>query len=223
MKFTYPELLEVFDTDIEFVNCIIIENQELLYRILVDIYNQLDKNEGKSVLSESETILSISQNLELLTEFIQFDVNKKSLVNRLTAKMIEDAIEEEQYEKTITLLNDVEKFLYDITFSYTGDVCFEKCNIDSLIKAVSPRFDYSSADSVCEKIIDYVELVKEYDKDKLFITYNLRDVVSDSEVENFMEEILKKEYNFIMIETKEHNLSCFEKRYIVDKVLCEIK
>ena len=223
MKFTYPEISDVFDTNIKFVNCIIIENQELMWRILVDINNQLDKNEGKSVLSENESILPIAQNLELLTEFIQFDINKKNLINKLIAKMIEDAVEEYQYGKTLNLMSEIEKFLYEMTFSYTGDICFEKCNVDTLIKSVSPRFDSLVDDSICEKIIDYVGLVNEYDRDKLFITYNLRDIVSDSEIELFMENILKKRYNFIMIETKEHNLLSFEKRYIIDKALCEIK
>ena len=81
------------------------------------------------------------------------------------------------------------------------------------------RDDYIS---LPEKLLDYMELVTEYECKKLFITYNLRSIVSDNETNLFLDSVLQHEYNVLMIESSEHSRLANEQRYIVDADLCEI-
>ena len=90
-----------------------------------------------------------------------------------------------------------------------------------LIKAVSPSFR-EEYDSLGEKLIDYFELVTEFDRKKLFITLNLRSFITDNDMQKFIDTVLSHEYNVIMIESSERRLLDKEKRYIIDSSLCEI-
>lgn len=81
------------------------------------------------------------------------------------------------------------------------------------------RDDY---DRLGEKILDYIELVTEYDRKKLFIMLNLRSYIDDSEMEYFMKEVLQRKYHVLMIESSEHKKLLYEKRTVVDAFLCEI-
>ena len=102
-----------------------------------------------------------------------------------------------------------------------GNYELGRLNVASLIKASDIRFD-DEYDSLCEKIVDYMELVREYIGDKCFFTLNLRSLISDAEAELLMKTLLDHEYHCIMIENCERKRSSLEKRTIIDEDLCEI-
>ena len=45
-----------------------------------DIFNQVQGEEGISVLSEDNKVLPMAKHIELLTRFVPFDMNQKSLI-----------------------------------------------------------------------------------------------------------------------------------------------
>ena len=53
MKFVYPDIDCVFDTEIERINTIVIENPRLLCAMISDLQTQLAGGEGRAVLSTS--------------------------------------------------------------------------------------------------------------------------------------------------------------------------
>ena len=81
MKLVYPEIDFVFETDIEKVNTIVIENPTLFYNLLVDINNQLNGDDGKTVLSIDDKIVDIKNKLCILDHFVPFDINEKNIIN----------------------------------------------------------------------------------------------------------------------------------------------
>ena len=109
----------------------------------------------------------------------------------------------------------------NLAFDLSGNIIFSKVDADSILKGVGVTFadDYTS---LGEKLIDYFELVTEYDKVKLYLLINLRSYISDDEAENFIETVISRGYQVLMIESGEHPLLKCEKRYIVDANLCEI-
>lgn len=128
----------------------------------------------------------------------------------------------EFYERTMVCLSQMEGLLLDAAFEMTGDIIFKSLGAGALIKASGMEFadDYSF---LCEKIVDYMELVSEYDRRKLFIYINMRSYVSDREAEEFMDTVLRHGYEVLMIENREYPVISYEKRFIVDQGLCEIK
>ena len=212
----------VFDCSApEKINCIIIENQNLLYDILCDIVGQLDGNEGNSVLSEDNNVIPMNKNLEMLSQFVPFEINKKNLLSKLQGKILQLALEDVNYATTMELMSAIEKYCIELSMNMTGNVEFTKITVENLIKNVGAEFD-DNYSNLSEKLIDYFELVREYDKDKVFVLVNLRSVVKDEELDLLLETSLARKYQLLLIDSSEHKLLSNEKRHIIDENLCEI-
>lgn len=222
MKFVHPEIETVFDTDCDRVNTLIIENQQLFTKLQMDLYEQISGLDGKAVLSDNGKMLGFSGFSELLNQFVPFKLNIKTIQAKVIASFEKLAVNEEYYRLTEEVLKNIEIYLYNVSQSLNCDLNFTKLNISSLTKLAGFEFneDYNL---LGEKIIDYFELVTEFDRKKLFFTVNLRSYLKDEESEMFMDTVLKHGYDLIMIEASEHQLLKKEKRVIIDASLCEIK
>lgn len=221
MRFSFPGIEHVFDTEEGLVNTIVIENGHLFISILNDLQQQYEGNEGIGVMSQNGKELAIDKNSELLTQFVPFDINAKSLITKLLSVFEKTAVNETFYMKTMELMSNVERYLFELSMETTGDVEFTKLSIGSILKATGIQFrdDY---DSLAEKIIDYIELVYTYDRKKLFFTVNLRSFLSDNEMELFMQCVLQHGFHVIALENKEYRKLPLERRYIIDEDLCQI-
>jgi len=221
MRFCFPEINNEFLIDNNKVNTIVIENQELFHRLLEDVITQIDGGDGNSVLSMNNKILSMDKYAEVISQFIPFDINQKSIVTKAVSTMCKNSVNSDNYARAVQLLSDIEKFLVSISLEMDGDINFTKLTMESIIKSSGVEFE-NSYDLLGEKLIDYFELVYSYDKEKLFILVNLRSYICDKECNLFMETVLNHGYHIIMIESHEYDRLEFEKRYIIDKDLCEI-
>lgn len=221
MKFVHSEINHVFDTKTGKVPTLVIENPGLLYRLLVDIRGQLAGINGKCVVSNEGKILNFEKSAELLTEYVPFTINRKNLLNKASASLERSVMEGDLYVEAMELLHHVESFLLKASFDFNGDIIFSKMNFASLVKASGLEFR-EEYESLPEKVIDYMELVAEFEGEKLFILYNLRSLISDQETELFLDTALRREYNILMLESSEHSRLSNEQRYIVDDSLCEI-
>ena len=222
MKMVFPGINQVFDCENgEEVWSLVIENQNLFYGILSDIRGQIEGIEGKVVLSEKNNLLSIAKTVELLIQFVSFEINQKQLISKVISKLGQIAVDEMHYGRTMELLGEIESYFTELAFELTGNIEFTKLGAEGLLKGAGVQFcdDY---EQLGEKIIDYMELVSEYDREKLFIFVNLRSYISDAQMEEFLETALARGYQMLLLESCEHPLLPREKRYIVDADLCEI-
>ncbi len=221
MKLAYPEIQKVFDTEEELVNSIVIENQELFLELCSDLYMQTQGFDGKAVLSSNDKPIEIAKNLEFLNQFVPFEINRKNLITKLNSAAEKIAVSPEFYEATMAELSGIERYLFDLINELSGNIECAKLSVSAIIKAAGLQFaeDY---DSLCEKVIDYMELVRSYDKNRLFVLVNFRSYVKDSECDAFLDTVHRQQFNVIMIENTEHTLLKNEARYIIDKDLCEI-
>lgn len=221
MKIILPEIDHVFEVKEEYVNEIIIENQRLMRTVIMDLYDQINGLEGRAILSDNDKPIRIAKNIEVLDRFVPFSLNRKPLINKIASELEKKTVNPEVYPDTLEILSRIEKYLFDISMGMTGDLLFETVNIASLIKAsgVSLCEEY---DSLGEKLIDYFELVSEYDNCKLFVLLNIRSYLDDEEMEAFVDTVCRQGYMVILIEPVEHTVIKGIKRYIIDKDLCEI-
>ena len=221
MRYVFPEINNSFETEGDEVNVIIIENTKLFFDIITDISNQVSGGDGRSVLSRENMVLRFDKNCELLDHFVPFSLNQKGLLSKIATMLEQRAKEGENYVKQEELLASVERFFYDISVDFSGDIEFDRLTMASLIKACDIRLcdDY---DSLGEKIIDYMELVNEYMGEKMFITVGLRSFLSDNDTELFMRTVLQHGFHCIMIESHEKKKISCERRYIIDDDMCEI-
>ena len=220
MKFCFPEISGVFDTDTGFVNTLVIENQKLFYRLISDIASQLDGCDGNAVVSDRDKILGFSKNVELLTTFVPFELNKKALIGKIASALEKEAVNPDNYMNTMQMMADIEKYLDLLASGFDCDLSFTKVSPSSIIRAAGPEIA-DNYDSIAEKVIDYMELIREFDCKKLFITVNMRSYADDPEIEPFMKTVIDHEYDLIMIENTGYRRLPLEKRVTVDADLCE--
>lgn len=221
MKFAYPTIDEVFDTENGMYNSVIIENKNLFSEIITDLYNQKNGNTGKAVVSEDYMPVSVVKKVEIIDRFIPFEMNTKAILNAITSALEKSALSEENIGRSFEITAEVERFLTDIAFEFPCDISFSGVSVPSIIKHSGIAVE-SGFDNISEKVCEYMNLVTEFVGKKMFITLNMRSFINDDEMENFIKTVLTHGYNIIAFENCAYKKLKNEKRFIIDEDLCEI-
>lgn len=221
MTFTYPDIERPFECAKGYINTLVVENGPFLHRLMEDIGSQIAGFDGRALVSRDAKLLNFTKSVVLLDNFILFDINQKPLLNRVVSALEKTAMQAEFYERSAEILSLLENYLYELSFGYPCDVVFPKLSVPALLKAAGVQLETDQS-SLCAKVLDYMELMEEFDGQKLFITLNLRAFVSEEEIERFMETVLDRGYSLLMIENRDYRRLSFEKRLVVDEDLCEI-
>ena len=121
--------------------------------------------------------------------------------------------------ETREMLGKWEQYLMKLSLDMVGTFGFSKISIETLIKAagICVEDDY---DNLGEQLLDYFELVQEYDGKKLFILVNLRSYLSDAEMNLFLQNIVERDIQILILESSEHPILEWECRHIVDADFC---
>lgn len=220
MRFVYPLITEEFETDRGYFNTIVVENQPFLCEIIEDLCNQKNGDEGKAVVSENNVPLSISKNVEIIDRFIPFELNTKPIISGICSVLESCAYNEINYSRTNEILAELERYLYDISMDVPCSVCFDAITISSIIKHSGVGIDIKGA-GIAEKLCEYMELVTELDRKKLFFVINLRSFINDMDMQNFIQTVLMHGYHVIAIENHSYSKLINEKRIIIDSDMCE--
>lgn len=221
MKLAYPEIETVFHFGNACCHSLIIENPDLFYRFVDDLVRQCRGEDGVAVLSMDDKTLPIAGNLDLITDFFSFEINRKVLLNRIFAKLEKQALAPDFYERTQQLVCQTERLIRDLAFQNDLDLELPHLSILSLLKATGLclKEDYPS---LAEKILDYMELVSGNGFAKLFVLVNLRSLVNDRIMELFVDQCCRNGYNILLVDNKSCTKLPHEQRTIIDTDLCEI-
>ena len=221
MKFVFSDLNEPILFEENVINSLIIENQNLFMFLIDDLYRQINGESGVSVLSSDDSPIEIKKNVELISSFVPFELNKRSLIGKIISALEKTSVDEEFYLRTVSLLSEIERYIEDISFELPCHLECEKLTVQSLCKAVELRLSGEKGNTL-DNIIDYMELVREFENDKLFVFVNMRSYYSDSQMESFTETVISRKFRILLVDGHEHKRLCREKRLIIDKDLCEI-
>lgn len=221
MKLAHPQMENVLELSEEKIATLVIENQDFFREFLQDIQSQIDGYPGKAVISEKSKLLDWTKSGELIDRFLSFPLNRKPLLTKISAAMEAEAMSESFYSRTVQLLSQVECYLEDLTFSLDCDVVCGACTVSGLLKCagLSLREDY---DDPLERLLDYMELVRCYEREKLFVFVNLRSFYSDDAVSRFLQTSLAHGYKLLLVDSQEYPCLPEERRLVIDKDLCEI-
>lgn len=131
------------------------------------------------------------------------------------------AMAEGHYQQTMAILSQIECYLDDLIFSSDCDVVCGDITVGTLLKSVgiTLRDDYSDP---LERLLDYMELVRCYERTKLFIFVNLRSYFPDDSVQRFLQTTIDHQYTLLLADAWEHLRLPEERRLIIDKDLCDI-
>lgn len=220
MKFSYEYINRVFLCDGESVPTLVVENKPLFVKLITDIYSQTQGLKGKAVLAREENLLDFSKYAELITCFVPFDINRKTLINKILSALEYRAQGPDFYERTTILLNEIEKYADELALDFPCDLDYNKLSISTVLKSIGVEV-HDDSTSLTERLINYMELVREFDRERLFITAGLRGYVGDSEIARFVKTVKGHKFNLLMIESVTYPFFEGEDRYTVDEDLCE--
>lgn len=222
MKIAHPELSSPIKFEESLINMLVIENSAFFYSAVSDIYNQINHTAGKFALSRNNTLLDFSEEAELITQFVPFELNKRSLVTKLYSKIKDISISPEFYIRTAEMSGEICRYFRTLAQELDNDINFD-CDVDinGLCKAMSLRFN-EDCESLSEKIAEYILNVRQFEKKNLFILVNFRDYVNTLEIEQFYKTMVGHKFNILLIESHEHDILPLEKRIIIDNDMCEI-
>lgn len=221
MKLVYESMGHILKFGEGYVSELIVENKKLFFEMVNDALAQVDGAKGGFVLSINDQPVEFSKNADVTVQLAPFKLNKKSLLTKLYSALEERSTVAELYAKTAELLCSLEAFIYELAEELPFEVECKKVAIGPVIRALSPEFEEEDK-SALEKIFDYMELVRELDRDRIFIMVNMRTYFSDSEMEQFTKSAVLHDFNVLLLESVSFPPIANTKRYIIDEDLCEI-
>lgn len=221
MKLAYENFSTVIETSPQTVTGIIIENPSMLYRFLADMRETVEGQAEKIVLSSDNKIVDFSKNVELLTDFIRFDLNQKALLSKIMASIDQISQGDKFHDKSQQILARIEGHIMEMTLDFPFELAYEKLNMLSLIKAmgISLTDEYSCLE---EKILAYMDMVRDFLNKKLFILVNCRGFIPCLQMQDFVNTALQREHEILFVDNMSYPKLLQEKRLIIDEDLCEI-
>lgn len=220
MKLTHPQIEKIIEVTQGTVNEIIIENQRLFSLIVEDIYCAINGINGDTVLSINNSPVDMIKYTQLITDFAPLQLNKKTLLTKITQILEKEALNELNYASTMELMSNVERYLNDLGMELPCEIIFNKMTVSNLIKAFAPDI-VEEGKTAIEKLIDYMELVRELERDKLFVLVNMRSYFDDEIMEAFIQTALSHDHKILLLESLTRRKLQFTQRTTIDKDLCE--
>ena len=220
MKLVYKNMGHVIKFEQGYVNELVIENQKLFFDFVQSISLQSEGSEGDCTLSISDKIVDFGKYTDITSQFAPFLVNRKGLLTKLYSSLEEKAHLPENYMKTCELLSMLEAHIHQLAEDFAFDVECPKNAIGPIIKAMGVQVDDSEKKPM-ENIFSYMELVRELDKDRLFIMINMRSYFRDNDMEKFIESVCLHGFRLLLLESHSYSKLKSTKRYTVDEDLCE--
>ncbi len=220
MKLIYKDMGHILRFCDGCVNELVVENKKLFFDMVNNIMLQADGARGNWVLSILDKPVEFSRYADVTIQFAPFQINRKSLLTKLYTTLEQKALLAENYHETGELLGKIERYVFQLAEDFPFEIDCTKLSIGTIIKALSPEIEENAKDSL-EKVFSYMELVRELDKDRLFIMINMRTYFSDEEMERFLESVCLHDFKVILLESSSLSALQNTKRYIVDSDLCE--
>lgn len=220
MKLIYKNIEHVLNFENGCVSELVVENKRLFFEMVNDIVMQSEGASGKFVLSFKDRLLEISKNIDVTVQFAPFQLNRKSLLSKLSTELEKRAMQPENSIATAELLMRVESYMYEIADDFPFGIDCKKNTVGAIIRALSPEIEEVN-ESELEKIFSYMEIVRELDKERLYVMVNMRTYFNDEEMEQFAKSSISHDFKVLLLESVLHPTLKSVNRYIIDQDLCE--
>lgn len=221
MKLAYSTLQNIIEIKGDTIHSIVVENPKYYYNMVKDFMDQMEGKEGGWTVSENDKPLAVNKCVEVLFDFIRINVNQKTLIAKIVNEMERIANKEENINGTMQLLSDIERFVLYLNEDFDLSINCDKLTISQLLKSIGISVSVET-DDLTEILYSYMQLVRQFIGDKLFVFVNLRSFVSQKQFSDFAMTIIGHSYQVIFLENKEYDKIAKESRLIIDQDLCEI-
>ena len=213
-----------YNLDIEFEenisNTLVLENKQHMIDVIQNLILQLKGDEGDFVLSAEKNV-KFDKVVEFIANPFEIDFNNKKIVTKLFEQLIAVASEcVEEYKfingKIVGTLDDIcskiEYYNVEYNLEYEWKSIFKLYNV-----RIGENYN-----SLCEKIEEYVKVLADILHIKLLIFLNIKEYLTEEEIDNLQKICFYKKIFLLLIESEERFVLDNEKTFIIDKDRCLI-
>ncbi len=205
------------------VHTLVLENPAVCRSFLADFMTQKSGGEGGIVLSENFEPIALSAYAELIIDPLSVQLNTRPMLNKLYNALAHTAIDETHYAAFSELQASVEAFLYSVCEAQDAELVFTgSMEATQLFKIADVRFDNTSERPLAERLLDYMCVNSRYLKTKVFLLYNIKDVLEKEELETLCQALFYHKILFLLVQSEEKYRVAHETQWILDNDLCEI-
>lgn len=202
------------------INVIVIENQKLFRKVVIDFIAQSEGESERFVLSEDFEPLEFSKKVAVIPDIFNIDFSSKKILTGINRKICEDFSEEEKFYKARNILNEIGN---EIVFSSDFNLCFSEIEtFEDIVK----MFDFkisSDETELIDKITEYMKIQRLFFRKEIFVFINLKNCFSENELESFYQWVFYNKFKVVVIEGFQRNIPLKEENMvIIDEDLCEI-
>jgi CRISPR type II-A-associated protein Csn2 len=221
MKIAYGKMANVIEIQQDKVFSLVIENPKALYEFLIELNNAIEGIDTQIVVSENDKPLAISKKVVLLTDFVNFTINQKSLISKILSELEKTSKNETFYTRSQEILSLIENYIFDIASGLPCEISCEKLNASSLLHSAGIVV-LDEYDTLEERLIAYMDLARELEGKELFIFVNLRCLIEYESLQLMVDTALSREHKLLFIDNMEYPKLKQEERIIIDNDWCEI-
>lgn len=214
-----------YNLEIEFIEnqviVITVENPEAYSKIVGDIWNQVNGNEGDFVLSEREKIKNISKEVDCIINPFSLDCNNKKIVTHLYQELkiqADNTMQEELSLLNVNIMKFLDKLLLSVPYQTTYELNIEMIN---LLKAYNVGIEMY-ADKLIDIIVEYLKVMSQLCNINVFVFIDLKHYLSEEHLEQLYQEIFYLKIYLVIIEPAQTVRLENEKCWIIDNDLCII-
>lgn len=222
MKLVHSDFKQVIEFAEGTVNVCIIENPTVFYQYIMQLFMQINGKEGKFVLSHEQKELKISKYIDIILEPWSIDFANRKIQGRLYEEVKEIAWESENYIKTQELLSGLNRYMLDLEQKLPYEiVCSEEVDFLQLLKALNVKLE-AEADTLLERLALYIKLCGRLLHISILALVNIQCYIKKEELLELYRVAAYEKVHLLLLENAERDSADCERKYIIDKDLCEI-
>lgn len=204
------------------ISVLVIEKQQVMAKLVQDLYLQCNGKEGGFVLSDAEKIISIEKNMELILEPFSINCNDKKIVNKLYQELTalaKETLIQEGLQLNFQITAYLEQLLQEVPYHLSYK---DEHEVQEILKFADVRLD-SDGETIAEKIVEYLRVINQICGCNICVFVNLKSFLSKEDLQQLYEFANYQKIHLVLVESCEREKIEKEKTFIIDKDECIIE
>lgn len=222
MRLINPNFEHVFEIKEGNHFLVVIENPEIMRTYISDLIKQANGEDGPFVLSENNSELDISKNMDILSNVLVFETVDKSVTSKVNSLLKCFMAGENMFERTAILKTQIENYAIQLSEEFPYSLSYDELDISNLIKlmGIKPAVSY---DSITEKISERMKLLHDICNISIFIIVNAFSFLTTKEINELIEDSNLEKHHLIFIDSLNPSVENSPlTKIIIDSDGCEI-
>lgn len=200
---------------------LVIESQAFMREVIKDL--TISEEEKELSVSTEGKALNFDKDLDIIFNPLKLDFNNRRTITTLLKLLLRTSVSEDFYLTTNKLKTKIIKYFSEIVDAenFEFEVTVDEFTMDSIAKAISIHV-VDDEDDFVELLTEYICMMTELARIKLFVFINLRCFMHDKDVMRLHHNLDNHQIDVLLLEGDCRNKIENVPRLLVDADQCEI-